>query len=317
MGTTYSVKLAAPETSSPEQAVIAQADRRRARARQPIDVDLDPRLRALALQSASSPRTPSSVSPETFEVFEIAEQVSEQSEGAFDITVGPLVAAWGFGATDRPPQPPSVAELAELEDWIGWQRITLDREAQTISKAHSRTQCDLSAIAKGYAVDRVADALLARGQKDFLVEIGGELRARGTKLDGSKWRIGIERSSTGDRLTHLVLAVGDRALATSGDYRNFYEEQGERISHTIDPRQRRPIRHSLASVSVLHESATWADALATALTVMGPEQGVAWAEQRGLAALFLVRDEDAGFREVATPAFRELRADAEVAAAGR
>ncbi len=316
MGTTWSVKLADPDLNAGQRQVIAQAIT--------DELELVDRLMSTWIPDSEISRfnrhaslEPFAVSPETFAVFEIAEQVSERSEGAFDITVGPLVAAWGFGATDRAPQPPTPAELAEVEGRIGWRLIHLDPFAQTISKAHLGTQCDLSAIAKGYAVDRVADALLALGQQDFLVEIGGELRARGVKLDGSRWRIGIERPGTGTRSTQLILELSDTALATSGDYRSYYEENGERISHTIDPLEGRPIRHRLASVSVFHESATWADALATALNVMGPEQGVAWAEREGLAAFFLVRDEQEGFREIATSAFVQLRAHSEVGEAGR
>jgi thiamine biosynthesis lipoprotein len=316
MGTTWSVKIADLDLGAKERDAIAEAiaDELERVDRLMSTWNPDSELSRFNRHASSAPFA---VSPETFAVFEIAEQVSEQSEGAFDITVGPLVAAWGFGATDRPPQPPTPAELADIEGRVGWRLIHLDPSAQTISKAHPEAQCDLSAIAKGYAVDRVADALLALGQEDFLVEIGGELRARGAKLDGRRWRIGIERPGTGTRSTQIILEVSDRALATSGDYRSYYEEKGERISHTIDPLAGRPIRHGLASVSVIHGSATWADALATALNVMGPERGVAWAESEGLAAFFLVRDEPEGFREIATSAFVRLRVRSEVGDAGR
>ncbi|MFQ5505136.1 MAG: FAD:protein FMN transferase [Planctomycetota bacterium] len=248
---------------------------------------------------------PFSVAPETLEVFEIAREVSELSGGAFDVTVGPLVAAWGFGATDRIPAPPTDADLALARQRVGFARVEIG--TGSLTKSRDDVACDLSAIAKGYAVDRVAAALQERGHRDFLVEVGGEVRANGRRLDGAVWRVAIERPDGNVRGIFDVIPLRDRALATSGDYRNYYEVDGRRFSHTIDPRSGRPIEHRLASVSVLHREAARADALATALDVLGPEAGYALAEVHGLAAYFIVRGADGVFTFRETPAFRRAR----------
>jgi thiamine biosynthesis lipoprotein len=173
----------------------------------------------------------------------------------------------------------------------------------------------LSAIAKGYAVDQVADALRGLGYGDFLIELGGEVRAQGRRPDGAFWRVAIERPDSALRAVFEVVPLRDFALATSGDYRDYYELGGRRISHTIDPRTGRPVEHALASVSVLHPDAVHADALATALTVLGPEAGYALAEREGLAAYFIVRRKEGGFSSFATPAFERERHAAEDAGA--
>ncbi len=160
-------------------------------------------------------------------------------------------------------------------------------------------------MAKGYAVDRVAEALAALGEASFMVEVGGEVRARGVNERGRMWRIGIERPQLARGAVQRVVPLAARALATSGDYRNYREVDGERVSHIMDPRTGRPIGHRLASVSVVHPRCAAADGWATALMVLGPAAGLETAEREGLAALFLVRD-GGRYREIATPAFEEL-----------
>ena len=152
-------------------------------------------------------------------------------------------------------------------------------------------------------------ALLVTGSHRHLplVEVGGELRASGRKLDGVPWRVGIERPDAEFRTSHQAITLTNTSLATSGDYRDYYEVDGQRISHTIDPRSKRPVAHALASVSVLHEQAVWADALATALNVLGPVEGLAFAEENQIPALFLVRKAPDQFRSVATSAFERIR----------
>ncbi len=302
MGTHYAVKIARSEIPAAERAELAQLiEAELARVNELMSTYREDS--ELSRFNAWESLAPFAISTETAEVFAVARQVSEMTGGAFDVTVAPLVAAWGFGATDRPPAPPSEDELRALEGKIGYRQITLDGAGPHLNKSHPETQCDLSAIAKGYGVDRVAEALSRRGYANYLVEVGGELRARGQKLDGSSWRVGIERPD-GERRGHQrVVALRDISLATSGDYRNYYEVAGRRISHTIDPRRGGPIEHNLASVSVLHQEAVWADAFATAISVMGTEEGLAWAEAEGLAVLFLVREADGTFSEIATPAF--------------
>jgi thiamine biosynthesis lipoprotein len=185
---------------------------------------------------------------------------------------------------------------------VGWERISV--RGATLVKSHPETVCDLSAIAKGYGVDALSDALLGLGHRDHLVEIGGELKSRGRRPDGRSWRVAIEVPEPGTgREVHRVIPLADRGMATSGDYRNYYEQDGLRISHTIDPRSGHPIRHAVASVTVLHPQAMLADAWATALNVLGPEEGFALAERQRLAAYFILREKGGTFGIRETAAF--------------
>jgi thiamine biosynthesis lipoprotein len=252
---------------------------------------------------------PVEVSPHLLEVVRLAKQVSERSGGAFDVTVGPLVDAWGFGAADRSERTePTPERIAELRATIGDAKLELDPAAGTLRKRVPGLRVDLSAIAKGHGCDRVAALLEVAGQHDYMIEIGGELRLRGRSPagGGEGWAVAIERP-TGDfagvRSVHTILELTDVAVATSGDYRNYWSAGSTRFSHTIDPRTGRPITHDLASVTVVHsESAALADAWATALDVLGPEEGLALAERLDLAAYFLVRTED-GFEVRVSAAF--------------
>jgi thiamine biosynthesis lipoprotein len=194
---------------------------------------------------------------------------------------------------------------------VGWQKLVLDPAAGTASKTVPELYVDLSAVAKGYAVDRTAAVLDQMGLEDYMVEVGGEVRTRGLNLKRQPWRIGIERPVAESRELQRVVPLSGLAMATSGDYRNFYVLDGERYSHTIDARTGRPVTHGAASVSVVTEECLWADGWATALLVMGPEEGFALAQEQGLAALFLVYDGENDFQEKATDAFRELIGSAE------
>ena len=243
------------------------------------------------------------VSPETAAVFRRAREVSEVTGGAFDVTVGPLVDAWGFGPAGPQPTPPSDAEIARLLARVGFAQIDVDEAVPAIRKSQAGVRSDLSAVAKGYAVDRVADLLDTGGHDAYLIEIGGEIRTRGQRAEGQPWRVGIEQPTDGPSSLQRVIELSDAALATSGDYRNYIERDGVRLSHTIDPRTGRPVMHTLASVSVIDTLCVRADALATALEVLGPDQAYALALERGWAALLIIRDEAGGYRERSTPAF--------------
>ncbi|MBZ5712604.1 FAD:protein FMN transferase [Nannocystis pusilla] len=240
-------------------------------------------------------------------VVALAQQVSERTAGAFDITVSPLVDAWGFGRPG-PVSAPTDEQLAAVRARVGWQQLHVDPTASTLRKDQPELTITLSAIAPGYAADVISDRLVELGFPRHLVDVGGEFRARGDGPEGP-WRLGIERPDgpTDERVVQEVVPLRDAALATSGDYRNYREENGRRISHTIDPRTGRPIDHTLASVTVIHDTAALADAWATGLNVLGPDDGFALAEREGLPALFLVRDGD-GFAARATAAFAALRA---------
>ena len=256
-------------------------------------------------------------SEETWAVLELAWRVRDESSGAFDPTVGPLVDAWGFGAPGRgtEPIPPGEDRLAELAKAVG--AVELSSADRRLVKLDAGAALDLSAVAKGWATDRVSEALTKAGYTDHLVEIGGEVRTAGYSRAGGPWRIAIERpparsdpsgaeepNETLPIGLQQVLEVNDGALATSGDYRNYWERDGVRYSHTIDPRAGRPVVHSLASASVVHESCAVADAYATALMVLGPEDGLRWADEKGIATLLLVYGES-GIEELTSAVFRE------------
>ncbi|MFK4752502.1 MULTISPECIES: FAD:protein FMN transferase [Oceanospirillaceae] len=241
------------------------------------------------------------VSAALADVLAQALEVYIQSEGRFDVTVGPLVNAWGFGPGKHRDQKLSKEEVDALLSGIGSSAIHLDDRVLSTDKP---LYIDLSAIAKGWAVDQIGYLLEQQGIISYLVEIGGELRSRGTKSDGNGWRVAVERPvlDAMDRQVQLVLEPGDSALATSGDYRNYFEEQGVRYSHTIDPHTGYPITHQLASVTVLNPSCALADAWATALNVAGPEQAILLANRYKLTAYAIVRTEN-GFTELASDEF--------------
>ena len=246
---------------------------------------------------------PFPLSEETYAVLAAAQAASESTDGAFDVTVGPLVDAWGFGPGGQT-DPPSDAELDRLRGNTGWRKLTLNEGDTSASKEVPGLQCDLSAIAKGYAVDRVAAALEVLGFADYLVEVGGEVRVGGSNADGSPWRLGVERPDESGRLVQRILQVSGTGVATSGDYRNFREVGDRRVSHVLDPRNGQPATSRVASATVLDSSAMRADAFATAMIVLGEAESLDLAEREDLAALLIVRDGEGGLTEVPSSRFR-------------
>lgn len=230
-------------------------------------------------------------SPETFEVLAMSENISDMSSGAFDITVGPLVSLWGFGPGKSRLAPPDADNIRDALTNIGYSNLILDKENSSAKKV-ANIQLDLSAIAKGYAVDRVASVLEEVGVLNYLVEVGGETKAKGVNDKGLVWRLGIEKPDELGRNALAVIEVDGMALATSGDYRNYFMSDGKRFSHTIDPKTGAPVEHQLASVSVLAKSCIEADAFATALLVLGEEKGFDFAKKHNLNAYFIYRDAD-------------------------
>ncbi len=242
------------------------------------------------------------ISPELFTVIQEAQRISDLSHGAFDITVGGLVNLWGFGPEPMRFTAPSSAQIAERLAKVGYQRVSLQAKPLAIKKNLPSLQVDLSAIAKGYAVDQVALLLEQQGIQDYMVEIGGEVHVKGHNAAGENWQIAVEKPTPNKIMVQRVLSLTNIGMATSGDYRNFFEENGVRFSHTIDPRTGRPITHKLASISVLHPSTMTADALATALDVLGPDEGFKLAEQQKIPAFFIIKAAE-GFTEQQTTAF--------------
>ncbi len=259
----------------------------------------------LSVLNAAVSTEPFDVSEPLYEVLSAALNISEQTGGAYDITIGPVVNAWGFGPGGLEPEGVSPEDISELLKRVGYRKLRLDAEQHQVRKEQPDLYLDLSSIAKGYAVDRVARALEGEGVASYWVEVGGEVRVAGHNREGIPWRLGIERPQLAPGSVQRILHLDGHAVATSGDYRNYREVDGERYSHILDPRTGWPIRHRLASVSVVHPSCMIADGLATALLVMGPEEGFELALQNDLAAFFVAR-KGQGFEERATPAFEEL-----------
>ena len=304
MGTTYTVRVVSVEAWSE-----ARRDRVGARIQMALD-DVESAMSHYRSDSEVSrfnearSTEPFALSPATFDVVRTAVELSELSGGALDITVGPLVNAWGFGPTEPEVLPPDEGLLSRLRGRVGISKLELDGALSTIRKVDPLVEWDLSSVAKGYGVDQVAAGLAEEGLTRFMVEVGGEIVASGVNQLNGPWRIGIERPADGGGIERFVLLSG-RALATSGDYRNVREVEGRLISHTIDPRTGRPVDHQLASVSVIADTCLRADGLATALEVLGPDDGYALAIERGWAALFLIRDGDTVTAR-ATPVFDQL-----------
>ncbi len=242
------------------------------------------------------------VSKELAGVVGKAKQVSLLTGGAFDMTVAQLVNLWGFGPEKRPEKIPTAAQVKKAQAEMGSDFVPVRSEPPALKKLRPSISIDLAAIAKGYCVDAVSGWLEQSGVSDFMVEIGGEIRTAGTKPGNAPWLIGVEKPVAGNRAVQAVIELGGRAMATSGDYRNYFEADDKRYSHIIDPLSGKPISHNLVSVSVVEDSCTMADALATALMVMGPEQGIRLAEKHNLSAFFIVKTAD-GFAEIATGDF--------------
>ncbi|WP_028104901.1 FAD:protein FMN transferase [Pseudoduganella violaceinigra] len=241
-----------------------------------------------------------------FDVLQYALEVARDSGGACDPCAGALVNLWGFGPTGRHDQPGFVAPAPRA---VAAVRAGMDGRAVALDIPRRRAfqpggvQLDLSAVAKGYAVDRLARYLEEQGVRNYLVEAGGELRGAGFKPDGQPWWVALEEPLAG--AGEIAVALHGLAVATSGDYRKYFMQDATRRPHTIDPRSGMPVAHALAAVTVVHERAMAADAWSTALTVLGPEHGLALAERKRLAARFLLR-EGAGLREILSSRFQKM-----------
>lgn len=245
-----------------------------------------------------------SVSADLAEVLGMSLDVWSASRGDFDVTVGPLVNLWGFGPEARVAHIPEVDEIKSKLSLIGSNNIELDRLQQRV-RINKSQYVDLSAVAKGWAVDEIAEVVEQQGIMSYMVEIGGEIRAQGVKPNNQPWRIAIERPQHDlGQSVALVIELDGQGIATSGSYRNYFEEEGVRFSHTIDPKTGYPIKHKLASVTVVHPSTGMADAWATAITVAGAERGLQLADENNLSVFMLVGKEGGeGFDEIASREF--------------
>ncbi len=307
MGTTYDVTV----TNSPDGI-------RRSDLESTIDAALAGINRQLSAYDPSSEISRFNLNPSTDWIPVSAElldavmqsaQVSLATDGAFDITVGPIVKAWGFGsAADVAAEPPGNEQIEQLRAAVGHDKLEARIDPPALRKIVPALQIDVDGIAPGIAVDRIAERFEAMGIRDYLVELGGEVRARGLSPSGRGWRVAVEAPVAGERRPFALLELDGFAVSTSGDYRDYREAAGRRVSHTIDPRTAAPVTHRLTSVTVVHASAAMADAYSTALMVLGPDEGMAAARRLGLAALFIERPQGEGpFIESQTPGFARFR----------
>jgi thiamine biosynthesis lipoprotein len=303
MGSAYNVKLDASGHDVDSLAEVVDAELQAVDARMSL-YRPDSELAAL---NAAPPGVAVPLSPPLFAVLAAAQEVSRWSHGAFDVTVAPAVESWGFGVRKHR-RLPALADVAAQRSDIDWRALQLDPARRTAEKARGGLRIDLNGIACGYAVDRAASALDALGVAHYMVEVSGEVRARGVNAAGQPWQIGVEEPDAAPRRARHIVPLANAAMATSGDYRIYYEHTGRRFCHEIDPVTASPITHALCSVSVVAADSMRADALSTALIVLGPERGFALAEASGVAAHFIERVGPGRFADRMTSAFAALGA---------
>jgi len=294
MGTSYTIKLVLPTADTDRESIRTGIEKVLNDVDHRMSTYLDNSELSVVNKTQTTDKIP--ISEELMDLLTTALQISWFTNGAFDITVGPLVNLWGFGPVKSNPviPPPEIIQLTLAS--TGYEKIKLGMNPAYIQKSEPDLYLDLSGIAKGYGVDQIADYLDTLAINSYMIEVGGEIKAKGTHTDGSHWRIGIEKPVTDQRQVERVMQLDNMGMATSGDYRNYFEIDGKRYSHIIDPANGYPVSHNLVSVSVLDESTTRADALATALIVMGPEKGIKFANDNKIAAMFIIRNEN-GFTE--------------------
>ena len=300
MGSTYSIKYVR-RSGLPAQAdvrvevekILADIDRQMSTYRSDSDIE-----RFNALPASRCQAMPTSI----LELIRVGEQLSVQSDGSYDLTVEPLLNLWGFGPQARGEKVPTAEALAEARKRVGHQHLRIEGDRLCKDAA---VEVDFNSIAAGYAVDMIAARLEAMGIHDYLAEATGELKASGHKADGSPWRIALEEPRDDRQVAERVIAVDGFGLSTSGDYRNYFEQDGQRFSHTFDARSGAPVSHKLASVTVIHPSALMADGLSTLLLILGPERGWDYAEKHDIGAFFVIRA-DTGFVTRSSHAFERL-----------
>ncbi|HWT69880.1 MAG TPA: FAD:protein FMN transferase [Pseudomonas sp.] len=300
MGSTYSIKyvrhagLPGPAAVQVEvEKILTDVDRQLSTYRSDSDIEHFNQLPANSCQNM-----PSSV----LELVRVGEQLSSQSDGSFDLTVEPLLDLWGFGPQAREEKVPTAQALAEVRQRVGHAHLRIEGDQLCKDAA---VEVDFNSIAAGYAVDRIAARLEALGIHDYLAEATGELKAAGSKLDGSPWRVALEEPRDDQQVAERVVAIDGYGLSTSGDYRNYFVQGGQRFSHTFDARTGAPVSHALASVTVIHHSALMADGLSTLLLILGPERGWDYAEKHDIGAFFVIRA-DTGFVTRSSHAFERI-----------
>jgi thiamine biosynthesis lipoprotein len=300
MGSTYTVKYVRSKDSPSVELLKRETDAILAE----VDVQMSTYRDDSAIEQFNqAPAGTCQAMPDgVLELVDAGRVLYEQSEGALDLTLEPLLNLWGFGPKARAEKVPTAEQLTAARTRVGMQHLR--RDGQQLCKEVD-VQVDFNSIAAGYAVDKLVQRFTELGVTSYMVEVTGELKAAGKKPDGQPWRIGLEAPQDGQRVAQRVLAVDGYGISTSGDYRNYFEEEGQRYSHTLDPLTGAPITHKLAAVTVVDKSTLRADGLSTVLMVMGTERGLAFAERMGIAAFFVTREGDA-FVTQTTQAFEQL-----------
>lgn len=300
MGSTYSIKyvrragLAAPsEVQAQVEQILAQVDRQMSTYRSDSDIERFNDLPANSCQAMTAA---------VLRLIEVGQQLSRDSQGSFDLTVEPLLNLWGFGPQGRGEAVPSDEALAQARQRVGYTHLRIEGDQLCKDAA---VEVDFNSIAAGHAVDRIAARLAEMGIDSYLVEATGELKAAGRKPDGSAWRIALEEPRNDRQVAERVIAVDGYGVSTSGDYRNYFQRDGQRYSHTFDARTGKPVEHGMASVTVIHPAAVMADGLSTLLLILGPERGWDYAEKHDIAAFFVIRA-DTGFVTRSNRAFDRL-----------
>lgn len=299
MGTSYNIKYIVEEGQPSSDALQTEVDR----LLEQVNDQMSTYRKDSELSRFNQHQSTDSfeVSEQTATVVKEAIRLNQVTQGALDVTVGPLVNLWGFGPEARPEVVPTESELAERKANIGIHHLSVD--GNKLSKDLPHLYVDLSTIAKGWGVDVVADYLQSQGIENYMVEVGGEIRLNGLNRDNVPWRIAVEKPTVDERSVQEIIEPGDMAIATSGDYRNYFERDGIRYSHIIDPQTGRPIHNRVVSVTVLDKSCMTADGLATGLMVLGDKKGIEIAEKNQIPVFMIVKTDD-GFKEVASSAFK-------------
>lgn len=280
MGTTWSVQLARLPEELDREVVRADIERLLDQVNDEMSTW---RGDSVISRFNRAPAGTAMVIPEGFaQVLSAALALAEATVGAYDPTVGPLVKLWGFGPDSARTSVPTAAEIARARARVGYRLLEFDRATRQLIQP-GNVYLDLSSIAKGFAVDQIAEYLLERGAEDFLVNLGGDLRVNGRRTDRRPWQVAIERAGGETGKVEQIIQPGNAAVATSGSYRQFFENDGRRYSHTIDPRSGQPVSHAVVAVTVVAADAMTADALATALGVLDPDAGWKFAVERNLA----------------------------------
>lgn len=300
MGSTWSVQFvpaaqgpASDQVKQEVETILAEVDQHFSTYRQDSDVARFNRLPAGSCQAMPA---------DVIKLVRLGETLWRESGGAFDLSVEPLMNLWGFGPQSREEKVPDAQRLAQIRARVGQGHLRIDGDQLC---KDIDLELDFNSIAAGYSVDRISERLRGLGIASLLVEVTGELKAIGRKPDGSPWRVALELPREDRQIAEQILAVDGLGVSTSGDYRNYFEENGQRFSHTFDARFGKPVSHSLAAVTVFDPSALVADGYSTLLLILGPEQAWDFAVAQDLAAVLVTRA-DSGFNARVTPAFQRI-----------